>query len=164
MRRERAKLLNFYLNVSTFWTFKDDSRLFEVGRPLSPWMERPSAMMPVEGKYDAFMACRYAYDKKQAHGASVVMATALLSEDIRFKGGEILTRNFNTYELPRFSALPDIEVILVKNDELSPQGGGEPAIVPMGAVVANAIFDATGARLHQMPMTPERVKQAIASA
>ena len=84
MRRERAKLLNFYLNVSTFWTFKDDSRLFEVGLPLSPWMERPSAMMPVEGKYDAFMACRYAYDKKQAHGASVVMATALLSEDIRF--------------------------------------------------------------------------------
>ena len=42
-----------------------------------------------------------------------------------------------------------------------PQGGGEPAIVVMGAVIANAIHDATGARLFQLPMTPERVKAAI---
>src|SRR5450830_795777 len=53
--------------------------------------------------------------------------------------------------------------VLVKNDELTPQGGGEPAIVPVGAVVANAIFDATGARLFQMPMTAERVKKAMAA-
>ena len=41
------------------------------------------------------------------------------------------------------------------------QGGGEPAIVTMGAVIANAIHDAAGARLFRMPMTPERVKEAI---
>jgi CO/xanthine dehydrogenase Mo-binding subunit len=57
--------------------------------------------------------------------------------------------------------MPEIETVLVKNDELTPQGGGEPAIVPVGAVVANAIFDATGARLFQMPMTAERVKEAV---
>jgi len=84
-----------------------------------------------------------------------------LTEDIRFRGGEVLDRNFDTYELPRFSALPDIETVLVKNDELSPQGGGEPAIVCMGALIANAIFDATGARLFQLPMTPARVLEAI---
>ena len=86
-----------------------------------------------------------------------------LSEDIRFRGGEILDRNFDTYELPRFSGLPEIETVLVKNDELSPQGGGEPAIVPIGGLIANAIFDATGARLHQLPMTPERVREAALS-
>jgi isoquinoline 1-oxidoreductase len=86
-----------------------------------------------------------------------------LSEEVRFKGGEVLERNFDTYELPRFSSLPTIETVLVKNDELTPQGGGEPAIVPVGAVVANAIFDATGARLFRMPMTPARVKEAIAA-
>ncbi len=84
-----------------------------------------------------------------------------LSEEVRFTGGEVLDRNFDSYELPRFSWLPEIETILVKNDELIPQGGGEPAIVPMGAVVANAIFDATGARLFRMPFTPARVLQAI---
>jgi CO/xanthine dehydrogenase Mo-binding subunit len=84
-----------------------------------------------------------------------------LSETLRFRGGEILDRNFGTYELPRFSALPEIEAFLVKNDDLASQGGGEPAIVPVGAVIANAIFDASGARLFQMPMTPERVKLAL---
>jgi CO/xanthine dehydrogenase Mo-binding subunit len=86
-----------------------------------------------------------------------------LSEEVRFKGGEIMERNFDTYELPRFSGLPVIDAFLVKNDELTPQGGGEPAIVPVGAVVANAIFDATGARLFRLPMTPARVKEAIAA-
>ncbi|NWG13837.1 MAG: xanthine dehydrogenase family protein molybdopterin-binding subunit [Acidobacteria bacterium] len=86
-----------------------------------------------------------------------------LAEDVRFKGGQILTKNFDDYDVPRFSWLPEIETILVKNDELTPQGGGEPAIVPVGAAVANAIFDATGARLFRMPMTPERVRQSIRS-
>jgi isoquinoline 1-oxidoreductase len=87
-----------------------------------------------------------------------------LSEDISFKGGQILTTNFDTYELPRFSSLPQIETILVKNDELPPQGGGEPPIIGVAAVVANAIFDATGARLHQFPFIPERVKVALKKA
>jgi nicotinate dehydrogenase subunit B len=69
--------------------------------------------------------------------------------------------NFDSYEIPRFSWLPVIETILVKNDELPPKGGGEPAIVPLGAAVANAIFDLTGARLYEFPMTPEKVKEAL---
>ena len=102
--------------------------------------------------------------RMQAEGCITMGLGFTLSEDIRFKGGAIFTKNFSTYELPRFSWLPAIDVVLVKNDELSPQGGGEPAIVPMGAVAANAIFDATGARLFQLPMTAERVKKAIGSA
>ena len=42
-----------------------------------------------------------------------------------------------------------------------PHGGGEPAIICMGGAIASAIFDATGALLYQMPMTPEKVLQAI---
>jgi nicotinate dehydrogenase subunit B len=86
-----------------------------------------------------------------------------LAEEVHFEGGKILDTNFDTYDLPRFSWLPKIECVLVKADDMSPQGGGEPAIICMGAVVANAIFDATGARLLQLPMTPERVKQALAA-
>jgi CO/xanthine dehydrogenase Mo-binding subunit len=87
-----------------------------------------------------------------------------LSEEIHFENGKILDTNFDTYELPRFSWLPAIETVLVENNKLPPQGGGEPAIILMGALVANAIHDATGARLFQLPMTPERVKQAISKA
>ena len=52
-------------------------------------------------------------------------------------------------------------LVFVKHDALAPKGGGEPAIINMGAVVANAIFDATGARLRRLPMTPARVLAAI---
>jgi isoquinoline 1-oxidoreductase len=100
----------------------------------------------------------------QMEGCIMMGLGYTLSEDIRFNGGQILTTNFDTYELPRFSWMPQIETTLVKNDELPPKGGGEPPIVPIGAVVANAIFDATGARLYQFPMTPEKVKEALKQA
>ena len=86
-----------------------------------------------------------------------------LTEDVHFKGGMILDRNFDTYELPRFSWLPKIETVLLDVKDEPAQGGGEPAIIIVGAVIANAIFDATGARLFQLPMTPERVRNAIAA-
>jgi CO/xanthine dehydrogenase Mo-binding subunit len=59
---------------------------------------------------------------------------------------------------------PRIDTAFVSNDELPPKGGGEPAIINMGAVVANAIFDATGARIRRLPMTPERVLEEIKKA
>jgi len=101
--------------------------------------------------------------KMQMEGCIAMGLGYALSETLRFKGGEVLDKNFNTYELPRFSRVPEIETVLVKNDDLSPQGGGEPAIIAVGAAIANAIFDATGARLFQMPMTADLVKKAMAS-
>jgi nicotinate dehydrogenase subunit B len=86
-----------------------------------------------------------------------------LSEEVHFKGREVLDLNFDTYALPRFSWLPRIETVLLDSPDLPITGGGEPAIINVGSVVANAIFDATGARLYQLPMTPERVKAAIAA-
>ena len=87
-----------------------------------------------------------------------------LSEEIEFRGGEILTRNFATYEIPRFSQLPEIETVIIDNTGAAPQGGGEPAIITMGGAIANAIFDACGARLFRLPMTPERVKRVLEAA
>ncbi len=69
--------------------------------------------------------------------------------------------NFDTYQIPRFSWLPRIETILMDNPETPASGCGEPPIVNMGAVVANAVFDAVGARLLQLPMTPARVREAL---
>jgi nicotinate dehydrogenase subunit B len=84
-----------------------------------------------------------------------------LSEEVRFRDGEIFDRNFDTYGIPRFSWLPEIETVLVENADVPPQGGGEPAVVCMGGVIANAVLDATGARLFQLPMTPARIKEAM---
>jgi isoquinoline 1-oxidoreductase len=98
---------------------------------------------------------------KQVEGCITMGLGYVLSEEVRIRDGKVLDENFDTYEIPRFSWLPKIETVLVKNDALAPQGGGEPAIVPMGAAIANAVFDATGARLSRLPMTPARVKAAL---
>jgi len=100
--------------------------------------------------------------KMQMEGCITMGLGYVLSEELKFHGGDIADRNFDTYELPRFSAVPRIETLLIKNDDLAPQGGGEPAIVPMGAVIANAVFDATGVRMLRLPMTPARVLAAMA--
>ena len=100
--------------------------------------------------------------RMQMEGGITMGLGYTLAEELRFVGGNILDRNFGTYEIPRFSWVPLIETILVSNDELPPQGGGEPPITTTGAAIANALFDATGARLLRLPMTPERVSQAIA--
>jgi isoquinoline 1-oxidoreductase len=84
-----------------------------------------------------------------------------LTEDIHFKGGEIFDLNFDTYEIPRFSGLPKIETVLIDDKNSPAQGGGEPAIIVMGAVIANAIHDAIGVRGFQLPMTPKRIKDAM---
>ena len=84
-----------------------------------------------------------------------------LSEDIHFEGGKLFDTNFDTYQLPLFSHMPEIETVILDKKDEPVQGGGEPAIINMGACIANAIFDACGARLYQLPMTPERVLEAI---
>ncbi len=84
-----------------------------------------------------------------------------LREGLHFKGGEIKDVNFGTYEIPRFSWLPKIETHIIDDENAPPQGGGEPVIVTMGAVIANAVYDAVGARVFELPMIPERVKGAI---
>ncbi|MHC4641304.1 MAG: xanthine dehydrogenase family protein molybdopterin-binding subunit [Planctomycetota bacterium] len=99
--------------------------------------------------------------KIQMEGCITMGLGYALTEEIHFKGGEIFDRQFTTYKIPRFSWLPKIETVLVKAEDISPQGGGEPAIICMGAVIANAVYDATGTRLFQLPMTPERIKEAM---
>jgi len=87
-----------------------------------------------------------------------------LSEEIRFENGEIFDLNFGTYAIPRFSWVPKIETVIVDNPDLPPQGGGEPAISCMGGGIGTAIHDATGAKLFQLPLTPDRVRKAVESA
>jgi nicotinate dehydrogenase subunit B len=100
----------------------------------------------------------------QMEGGLIMGLGQALTEEVRFKGGQILDLNFDSYEIPRFSWLPEIETVLVDNPEVPPQGGGEPSIVVVAALIGNAIFDATGARLYELPMTRARVKEALARA
>jgi isoquinoline 1-oxidoreductase len=97
----------------------------------------------------------------QMEGAVTMGLGYALQEQVRFKGGDIFDHNFDTYELPRFSWVPEIETVIIDDKNTAPQGGGEPAIITTGAVLANAVYDAIGIRMFQLPMTPERIKKAM---
>jgi len=100
--------------------------------------------------------------RQQMEGSITMGLGYALTEEVHFKDGQVLHTNFDSYELPRFSWLPQIELVLVDNPELAAQGCGEPPIVNIGSVVANAIHDAVGVRMLQLPMTPARIKEALA--
>ncbi|PTY02855.1 hypothetical protein DB347_23215 [Opitutaceae bacterium EW11] len=104
-------------------------------------------------------------------GATIQMESCItmglgycLTEELHFSDGAMTDTNFDSYEIPRFSWIPKMETVIVENNALAPQGGGEPAIVLMGGLIANAVHDAIGARLLQLPMTPARIREALQSA
>jgi isoquinoline 1-oxidoreductase len=101
---------------------------------------------------------------QQMEGCIMMGLGYTLTEEVRFRNGEVIDKNFGGYALPKFSWLPKIETVILDSPDIPAQGGGEPAIVNMGAVIANALFDATGARVSELPLTPARVKAALAKS
>jgi isoquinoline 1-oxidoreductase len=99
----------------------------------------------------------------QAEGCVTMGLGYALSEDIQFTGGQIHNHNYDSYKIPRFSWTPKIETVLLDLPNEPAQGGGEPAIICMGALIANAISDAIGIRLYQLPMDPVRILAALKS-
>lgn len=97
----------------------------------------------------------------QTEGGILMGLGYALKEDIQFDWGKVKNRNFDSYDFTRFSMAPEIECLFVDAMEEAPQGGGEPAIVCVGGAIANAVFDACGARVNRMPVTPERILEAV---
>jgi len=93
----------------------------------------------------------------QAEGCITMGLGYALYEDITFNWGEVTIKNFDTYEITRFSTTAPVEAVFVDDMNAPPQGGGEPAIICVGGAIANAVFHASGARVNQMPVTAERV-------
>ena len=86
-----------------------------------------------------------------------------LLEEVRFDRQAVTSLDWASYPILRFSDVPDeIAISLIDRRDQPSLGAGEPATSPVFAAVANAIFDATGARLRSIPFTPERVRAALA--
>jgi nicotinate dehydrogenase subunit B len=100
--------------------------------------------------------------RMQIEGAITMGLGYCFSEEIHFKGGEIRELDFGSYQIPRFSWVPKIDAVLVETLDIAPSGCGEPPIVGMGALMANAFFDATGIRMNRLPLTANRVREILA--
>jgi isoquinoline 1-oxidoreductase beta subunit len=97
----------------------------------------------------------------QLEGAVVYGLSAALLEELTVKDGVIQQTNFNDYPVLRMSDLPEIHTRIVESDA-SPSGMGEIGVVAVAPAIANAVFALTGKRLRNLPMSPARVKAALA--
>src|SRR5881396_1869701 len=88
-----------------------------------------------------------------------------LFEEVRFDREKVTSIDWMSYPILEIRDAPQaIDVVLINHPEIAPTGAGEPSIRVIPAAVANAFFDATGVRLRRVPLTPERVKAALARA
>jgi CO/xanthine dehydrogenase Mo-binding subunit len=99
--------------------------------------------------------------KNQIEGNVLQAVSRALLEEVKFDSTGQKNLDWNSYPVIRFEQIPDVEIVLIDRPEMQPLGGGEPSIVPVTAAIANAIFDATGVRLRQVPFTPQRVLSAL---
>ena len=86
-------------------------------------------------------------------------------EDLQFRNGRVVNPNFANYRLPRSIGIPEMESILVEtNDPEGPfgaKGMGEASLLPTSAAIANAIEDAVGVRIKDLPITPAKIIKAL---
>ena len=87
-----------------------------------------------------------------------------LHEEVMFDRKSVTSVDWRSYPVARASEIPaQIDIALINHPEIPSTGAGEPSTRPTPAAIANAVFDATGVRLRQAPLTPVRVKAALAA-
>lgn len=101
--------------------------------------------------------------KAQIEGSAMWGVSHALLEKATMANGQIEQDNFDTYLVARMENVPEIDVTLVQNGHY-PAGTGEPVVTVVPAAIANAIEAASGARVREMPITPDSIKSALADA
>jgi nicotinate dehydrogenase subunit B len=96
--------------------------------------------------------------KNQIVGSIIQGIGGALFEAVHFEAGKILNRKLSQYRVPRFSDMPEIDVVILDRKDLPSAGAGETPIVGLAPAVGNAIFAATGKRLKDLPMVPDGLK------
>ena len=101
--------------------------------------------------------------KNQIEGNVIQGVSRALMEEVKFDASGMKNNDWSSYPILTFADVPDIDIALINRPEMAALGGGEPAIIPVAAAIGNAIFDATGIRLREVPFTPSRVLEALKS-
>ena len=84
---------------------------------------------------------------------------------MRFDQNRVTSVDWVSYPILELADAPEaIDIVLIDRPTMAPQGAGEPSTRTVPAAIANAIFDATGVRMRRVPITPERMKAALAAA
>jgi CO/xanthine dehydrogenase Mo-binding subunit len=149
-------------NVSAAYGFAAQAALVEVSEATGQVQ-----VLKVASAHDVGRALNPLAAEGQIHGGIHMGLGYALSEELRIEEGRVLNPQFMEYALLAAADMPEIVIHLIETvDEAGPFGAkglGESGVIPVAAAVANAVKDAVGVRLTELPMTPERVFRALAS-
>jgi CO/xanthine dehydrogenase Mo-binding subunit len=99
--------------------------------------------------------------RNQIEGNMMQGVSRTLFEEVKFDATGVNSLDWASYPVLRFQDVPDVQIQLINRPELPATGAAEGPIVVVPAAIANAVFDATGVRLREIPFTPERVLNAL---
>jgi CO/xanthine dehydrogenase Mo-binding subunit len=122
------------------------------------------AVKRLYGALDCGCAINPGLVENQIVGQMVQTVSRMLKEEVLFDQRGVTSLDWASYPILRFAEAPDVVPIVVQRIDEPSTGAGEEVMGAAAAAIANAVFDATGVRLHRYPMTPDRVKQALAAA
>jgi CO/xanthine dehydrogenase Mo-binding subunit len=97
----------------------------------------------------------------QIEGGAIQAVSWVLKERVRFDRKRITSTSWTDYPILRFSEVPDVEVEVIQRSDVDPVGAGEAAHGPVTAAIANAMFDALGVRVRDLPFTRDRIIAAM---
>jgi nicotinate dehydrogenase subunit B len=101
--------------------------------------------------------------RNQLEGGALHGVSRALNEEVTWDDQKVTSIDWRTYRpLPLGADIPKIETVLINRPEAHAAGAGETAVTVVAAAIGNAVFDATGVRLREIPFTPERVKAELA--
>jgi CO/xanthine dehydrogenase Mo-binding subunit len=116
------------------------------------------------GVADAGLVVNPALVESQIMGSLVMGASRALTEAVAFSKIRITSSDWVSYPILRFKDSPKVTTIAISRSDLPPEGAGEASHGTVLAAIANAFVDATGVRLHDAPLTPQRVRAALKAA
>jgi len=100
--------------------------------------------------------------RNQIEGGALQGLSRALGEEVTWDDHAVTSIDWRTYRsLPLGMQMPTIESVLIDTHGVEAIGAGETAITIVAAAIGNAVFDATGVRLREVPFTPDRVKRAL---
>lgn len=96
----------------------------------------------------------------QIEGGMIQAASWTLKEQVTFDQNGITSTNWASYPIIRFNEIPEVEVAMIDRPDQPAEGGGEVSMPPTGAAIANAVYNACGKRVYDLPITAEKIKSA----
>jgi CO/xanthine dehydrogenase Mo-binding subunit len=147
-------------NPAVFWMYAAQAAEVEVDEQTGK-----VNVLRIASAHDVGKAINLSACEQQIEGALATGVGTTLMEEIKIELGKTLNPNFVDYKVPTSLDMPEMIPILVEaTHERGPYGAkglGEPALAPTAPAIANAIYDAVGVRIKELPITPDKVLKAL---